>query len=94
MLEELQWPDMSRRIKMWVQQLVAKVLKGLAPVYLAEKLHIYVPRCSLRSSDSNVISLILGSTRKHVGKGIWSVAAPRLWNQLLENACTIELKLE
>jgi hypothetical protein len=87
-IHELQWPVVPIRIERRVQELVAKALNGVAPEYLAEELNIYIPRRSLRSSKSCSTTLVLGTAKKCIGRGAWSVAAPKFWNQLPENVRT------
>jgi hypothetical protein len=37
---------------------------------------------SLRSNDSPIIHLSLGSDKKKSGRGAWCVAGPSIWNEL------------
>ena len=60
---------------------VFKSLNGLAPPYLSELLHPYAPTRSLRSADQ----LLLEEPRsrlKYRGDRAFSVAGPKLWNDL------------
>ncbi len=58
-----------------------KSLNGLAPPYISELLHPYMPTRSLRSADQ--LSLNVPKTKRKLrGDHAFAVAAPKLWNDL------------
>ena len=59
-----------------------KRLYGLAPTYLSELLHYHNSPRLLRSSFQNLLA-VPRSRLKTNGDRIFSVVAPRIWNQLL-----------
>ena len=61
---------------------VPKCLNGLAPTYLSELLRYTNGPRLLRSSSKNFLA-VPRSRLKTYGDRAFSVAAPRLWNQLL-----------
>lgn len=80
-LASLHWLPVHFRIHFKILLFVFKSLNGLAPSYLSELLHPYVPRCSLRSADQ--LLLRVPKTRlKLRGDPAFSVALPKLWNEL------------
>ncbi|KAF7654724.1 hypothetical protein LDENG_00065570 [Lucifuga dentata] len=71
-----------------VQNAAARLLTGssrlgLAPSYICDMLIPYEPACSLRSSDSNLLT-IANSNLKTKG-GVFAFRAPKLWNDLPED---------
>lgn len=54
---------------------------NLAPIYLSNLLEPYVPPRSLRSSDQLLLA-VPKSRLKLRGNRVFSVAAPKLWNEL------------
>lgn len=80
-LASLHWLPIHFRIQFKVLLIVFKALKGLAPAYITDLLQPHsVPR-SLRSSNKGLLH-IPRSHLKQKGDRAFSVAAPRLWNQL------------
>lgn len=80
-LASLHWLPVPYRIHFKLLLTVYKCLNGLAPPYLTELIHPYVPHRSLRSADQQLLfvprsSLVLRADRA------FSVAAPKLWNSL------------
>ena len=57
-----------------------KALNGLAPEYIADLLHEYVPTRALRSAGANL--LLEPKTNSRWGAQAFSKAAPILWNTL------------
>ena len=77
----LHWLPIPARIEYKVLLSVFKCLNNLAPVYLANMLHIRQQNRSLRSSNY----LQLFEPRYHTetyGTRAFSVSAPRMWNRL------------
>ena len=56
-------------------------LNGLAPIYLTELLKPYVPTRTLRSSEQLLLA-VPKTKLKLRGNRAFSVAAPKLWNEL------------
>ncbi|XP_042352033.1 uncharacterized protein LOC121950173, partial [Plectropomus leopardus] len=80
-LASLHWLPIHFRIHFKILLFVFKSLNGLAPPYLSELLHPYTPSRSLRSADQ--LLLRVPKTRlKLRGDRAFSVAAPKLWNEL------------
>ncbi|XP_026176392.1 uncharacterized protein LOC113138288 [Mastacembelus armatus] len=80
-LAALHWLPVSFRVHFKVLLFVFKSLNGLAPPYLTELLHPYTPSRSLRSADLQLLE-VPKTRRKLRGDRSFSVAAPRLWNNL------------
>ena len=61
-----------------------KCLNGLAPPYLSELLSRYVPARSLRSADKDLLTVpsISAKALKTFGSRSFTLAGPRLWNDL------------
>ena len=81
LLAELHWLPVSSRIIFKILLLTYKALHGLAPAYIRDLLHLYVPSRSLRSS-SDVLLRIPRSRLVSCGDRTFSYCAPRLWNNL------------
>ena len=80
-LKELHWLPVQYRIQFKVLLLVYKSLNDKGPKYLKELLIPYSPSRTLRSTSSN--DLTVPRTRlKTYGDRAFSVAGPRLWNNL------------
>ena len=69
------------RIEYKIILLTYKSLKGLAPYYLRSLLSSYVPKRMLRSSAKNLLQTPIVRTKAY-GERSFSVAAPKLWNNL------------
>ena len=80
-LARLHWLPVKSRITYKVLLLTYKSHHGLAPQYLSDLIHQYVPRRRLRSSDSGQLAKP-SSDLKTFGERAFSVAAPTLWNSL------------
>ncbi|XP_037548511.1 uncharacterized protein LOC119425058 [Nematolebias whitei] len=80
-LESLHWLPVRFRINFKVLLFVFKCLHGLAPQYLSDLLQLYTPSRSLRSADQ-LLLVVPRSNRRLRGDRAFSVAAPKLWNEL------------
>ena len=80
-LADLHWLPVSFRIHYRLLLITYKALNGLAPSYIRDLLHDYIPRRSLRSSDQGLLAVppVRLSTK---GGRAFEVVAPRLWNSL------------
>ena len=80
LLKQLHWLPVSYRINFKLSTLAYRALSTQQPFYLASLLHLSnIPR-QLRSSVSQ--QLIVPRTKLNLGKRAFSVAAPRVWNEL------------
>ena len=80
LLKQLHWLPVSYRINFKLSTLTYRALSTQQPPYLASLLHLSnIPR-QLRSSISQ--QLIVPKTKLNLGKRAFSVAAPRVWNEL------------
>ena len=81
LLKELHWLPLCKRIVFKVLLFTYKALNGEGPKYLSDSLTWHNPKRSLRSSNSLLLNI--PKTRlKTYGDRAFSVAAPRLWNDL------------
>lgn len=80
-LINLHWLPVEQRIIFKLLLVTYKALHGLAPDYIMELLHHYTPARTLRSSNSNSITVPKSRTKTY-GDNSFSSAAPRLWNAL------------
>jgi hypothetical protein len=82
-LRSLHWLPVKQRIEFKLCLLVHQVINGRAPTYLKDLIEMTasVPgRASNRSASNN--DLVTRRTRLKLGERAFSVAAPRIWNQL------------
>ena len=79
-LKELHWLPVQFRIRYKVLLQVFKSLNGMAPKYLSDKLNKR-PNNGLRSDNKNLL-IIPKSHLKLYGDRAFSVAGPKLWNEL------------
>ena len=77
----LHWLPIQFQIHFEILLFAFKSLNGLAPPYLSELLHPYIPTCSLRSVDQLLLS-VPKSKRKLTGDRAFALLAPKLWNDL------------
>ena len=83
-LQQLHWLPVEFQIKFKVLVLTFKAIRGSGPIYLRDRLSLYSPQRSLRSSDANLLeipnhqAIRLASTRKRA----FSALAPSWWNEL------------
>ena len=78
---KLHWLPLNYRINFKILLLVCKCLNGLALIYLSELLRYSNSPQLLRSSSQNFLA-VPRSRLKTYGDKAFSVAAPKLWNQL------------
>ena len=81
-LKDLHWLPVKQRITFKILLLCYKCLYQLAPDYLTELLHFYIPSRDLRSSDPSLSLLVVPKTRTGFGDRSFEAAAPALWNSL------------
>lgn len=80
-LEHLHWLPIRYRIQFKILLFTYKALHDLAPSYLSDLLHVYVPSRTLRSSAS--VTLVVPSVRlTTMGGRAFSYTAPKIWNTL------------
>ncbi len=80
-LASLHWLPVHFRVHFKILLFVFKSLNGLAPPYLSELLHPYAPARCLRSADQLLLE-VPRSKRTLRGDRAFSVAAPKMWNDL------------
>ena len=80
-LKSLHWLPIEQRIVFKILLLTFKSLQGLAPPYLRELLHPYVPVRNLRSSDQNLL-VVPPFRMASFGGRAFSNVSPRLWKNL------------
>ena len=79
-LKELHWLPVEFRIQYKIILQVFKTLNDMGPKYLSDKLHLKTTR-GLRSDNKKLLK-IPTSRLKSYGDRAFSVAGPRLWNDL------------
>lgn len=79
-LRSLHWLPLRARLEYKIVLMVFKCLHEYAPQYLADCLKVYQPTRSLRSSAMGLCKEV--RTRRVIGSSAFSVAGPKLWNQL------------
>ena len=85
LLRELHWLPVEQRIIFKILCLL------LCPSYISDLLETYKPTRSLRSSSRNLL-MIPRSRLKSYGDRAFSVAAPKLWNDITETIkCSVDL---
>ena len=80
-LIQLHWLPLYFRILFKVLLLVYKALNGMAPLYITELLSYRTCSRTLRSTDQKLLA-VPKSRLKTYGDRAFSVAAPKLWNEL------------
>ena len=80
-LIQLHWLPVHFRILFKVLLLVYKALNGMAPLYITELLSYRTCSRTLRSTDQKLLA-VPKSRLKTYGDRAFSVAAPKLWNEL------------
>jgi hypothetical protein len=84
-LYDLHWLPVVHRIHYKVLLMVFKALSGLAPQYLADMIELQ-PHTRLRSTSNDSRKLKeVRSRMVNYGDRAFSIAAPRMWNQLPVN---------
>ena len=82
-LYKLHWLPVKFRIQFKLILLVFKALNGLAPSYLSDKL-VLKSNKKLRSGNQKLLEIPLSRTKSY-GDRSFSIAGPRLWNNLPKN---------
>ena len=80
MLRYLHWLPVEYRIKFKLAKLAFNTRNNSAPLYLTCLVYDYVPGRSLRSNQSNLLTV--PSCKLHFGTRSFRVAAPTIWNFL------------
>ncbi len=80
-LASLHWLPVHFRVQFKVLLYVFKALHGLAPEYISDMIQVYTTTRPLRSSQKFLLK-VPKSRLKSKGDRAFSVAAPRLWNDL------------
>ena len=80
-LESLHWLPVKFRIVFKVLLLVYKALNGMAPPYLSDMLCYRSYSRSLRSASQKLL-VVHRTNMKTYGDRAFSIAGPKLWNQL------------
>lgn len=83
-LHDLHWLPVHSRVVFKVLLLTYKILNDMAPGYLSELVHSYVPSRSLRSSSKALLKIPSHKTESY-GARAFSIIAPQLWNELPQN---------
>ena len=82
---------MEQRIILKILLLTFKALNNLCPSYISDLLETYMPTRSLRLSTRNLL-VIPRSKLKSYGDHVFSVFAPKLWNDSPEIIkCSVDL---
>ncbi len=80
-LRQLHWLPVEYRVQYKILLLTFKALHGEGPDYLHDLLSVHTPGRALRSANQNI--LVVPRTRlRTYGDRAFSVAAPKLWNNL------------
>ena len=91
---QLHWLRIEDLIKFKLLLCVYKCLKGLCPQYLSDCLVLHRPRLgSVTTRSCHGLNLVIPRTTKSAGDKAFSVAGPRLWNNLpthIRNSPTID----
>lgn len=80
-LQSLHWLPVRFRVDFKILLFVFKCVHGLAPQYLSDLIQPYAPTRSLRSADLSLL-VVPKTKRKLRGDRAFSVAGPKLWNDL------------
>ena len=99
-LASLHWLPVESRVEFKILLLTYKALNGLAPQYLRELIHSYVPsRTPVRSQYAKTLT-VPKISKVNTGGRAFRSQAPRLWNLLpasvrgAETLCTFKTKLK
>ena len=82
LLQQIHWLPISERIKYKTACMCYNAIRGSAPSYLSELLHLYSPSRSLRSSSDTRMLKIQRFNRKTHGYRTFSHFGPHIWNNL------------
>ena len=88
-LRRLHWLPVRQRITYKIPLLTYKALNSMAPKYMADLLQPYTPKRQVRSSSKNLL-VTPKSNLKFYGDRSFQVAAPRLWNSLIDDIRSIQ----
>ena len=88
-LRRLHWLPVRQRITYKILLLTYKALNSMAPKYMADLLQPYTPTRQVRSSSKNLL-VTPKSNLKFYGDRSFQVAAPRLWNSLIDDIRSIQ----
>ena len=80
-LYKLHWLPIKQRVVFKILLLTYKVLNDLSPDYMKDLIIPYRPGRALRSSSHNLL-VVPTSNTTYYGDSAFSVAAPKLWNNL------------
>ena len=80
-LMEFHWLPVDKRIEYKLLLYTYKALYGMAPGYLCELVVPYATRISLRSAESNLLTIQPGKSGKYGSRSCVSASA-NLWNSL------------
>ena len=80
-LKELHWLPLEQRIEYKVLLHTFKALHGLSPVYISSLIQPYIPRRSLRSENSNLLTVPKTKTVRF-GDRSFRKSSAVLWNTL------------
>jgi hypothetical protein len=81
LLCQLHWLSVEYRAMFKILLLTYKAMNAMAPEFICDLIHPYVPSRALRSSCENLLRVTRSST-KFYGERSFAVAAPTLWNRL------------
>ncbi|PFX25745.1 hypothetical protein AWC38_SpisGene9614 [Stylophora pistillata] len=81
-LKKLHWLPVKYRIIFKILLLVYKGLHGLAPTYIAELLHQRNYGSGVLRSSSQMLLMVPRTFPKNYGDRAFSIAGPKLWNDL------------
>ena len=78
---ELHWLPVEQHVEFKILLFTYKVVNGMAPVYLQDRLVLYRPCRSLRSGNMQLLKT-QSYNLKSYGFRAFSICAPQLWNAL------------
>ena len=87
-LKSLHWLPIAHRIEFKLNCLTFRIIHGQAPVYLKDLIN--QRSCRALRSSSKITLMVPKSRTRMYGDRYFSIAAPRLWNNLPENLRTQE----
>ena len=90
LLKHYHWLPIHHRIQFKIACITYKTIHTTQPAYLNSVLEHYTPARTLRSSDTNLLSV--PRVRTCFGSRSFSVAAPTIWNSLpsdVRNSCSV-----
>ncbi len=82
LLQQLHWLPISERVKYRTACMCYNAIRGSAPSYLSELLHLYSHSRFLRSSSDTRMLIIQRFSRKTHGFHTFSHFGPHIWNNL------------